>query len=141
MRSDIQSVTPSLDLKRATALRMMVAGASRADVASALGVCLRAVDRYREDAGFQLAMHAALRERLPEHSVRVDVLWTQALELLEAYITDPTLPAPLRLLAAQAVLEHGRQPVAPPTGRGRIRRSSFASVNAMVRAMSKAGGK
>jgi hypothetical protein len=135
---DTQSDTFGLDVARAQALRMLVAGATLTAVQGELGIGRATLYRWRQDLGFQLAFHAAIRSRLPRQSARVDILFDDALAVLEDFIRDPTAPPAVRAFAANAVLEHARQDIEPPKGPQPIKRSSIASLRALVAGMAKA---
>jgi transposase-like protein len=141
MQTDPQIDTFSLDSRRAHALRMLIRGDTLQAIQRELGISRATLFRWRREYSFQLALFSATRGRVHSSSARVDSLVTQALDLLEDLITDPSVPAALRALAASAILEHARRPVAPPKGPGRIPRTSISAFTSMVAGLSKAVAK
>jgi hypothetical protein len=138
VQRNTQTDTFALDVGRAQALRMLVAGATLTAVQRELGISRATLYRWRQDLGFQLAFHAAVRARLPRQSARVDLLFDDAVAVLEDFIRDPTAPPAVRAFAANAVLEHARQEIEPPKGPQGIKRSSISSLRALIAGMAKA---
>src|SRR5579871_3614430 len=107
------SPDPSLTAAQEQVLALISAGATATAAAQKAGVHRNTIAAWLRAPEFRRALDRARAAKALLFRDQAESLAAEALAAIRAMITDPAVPAPLRLKAAIAMLDRAVEPIAP----------------------------
>ena len=91
--------------KRQAAIEALMSSKTQAEAAQAAGIGLRTLSRWLRDPDFVAELRAYERSAFDTAGRRLATLASDALDVVQVILDDETVSAPVRLRAAESVLD------------------------------------